>query len=257
MDLRITTVQSYLHWENIDANLDMFSEQLQNLRGQTDLVILPEMFTTGFSMSPEKLAETMQGKTMLWLKEQAARLNAVVTGSFIAKESGHFYNRLVWMRPDATFEIYDKRHLFSFAGEHVDYTAGQQRLTTDWKGWKICPLICYDLRFPVWSRNTESYDLLIYPANWPEKRSHHWKRLLVARAIENQCYVAGVNRIGEDGKGHNYAGDTTLIDFLGNTLYRISNIESTLTTSLSKDRLQAYRSSHQFLADQDEFKIFH
>lgn len=256
MILRITTVQSNLFWENVRANLDMFSAKLQNLAGLTDLVILPEMFTTGFSMNAGPLAEAMQGETMQWLTQQACKLGAVVTGSFIAKENELYHNRLVWMRPDGSFEIYDKRHLFTLAGEHEVYTAGQKRLVTEWKGWKICPLICYDLRFPVWSRNNEFFDLLIYTANWPEKRSHHWKQLLIARAIENQCYVAGVNRVGADGMDFNYTGDTSVIDFSGKILYQVSEIENVSTISLSRENLQTYRNSLQFLADQDKFEIF-
>ncbi len=255
MNLRITTVQSDLHWENTGANLDMFSTKLQNLAGLTDLIVLPEMFTTGFSMNAAPLAEKMQGTTMNWLKRQAEALDAVVTGSFIAEERGYFYNRLVWMRPNGTFDLYDKRHLFTLAGEQKSYTAGRQRLTTEWKGWKICPLICYDLRFPAWSRNNESFDLLIYVANWPEKRRSHWKHLLPARAIENQCYVAGVNRIGTDGLGLSYAGDSSVTDFSGQTLHQVANVEGVFTLSLSMENLLKYRSNFQFLADQDVFEI--
>ena len=254
--LRITTIQTALHWENIQANLQMFSEKLSGLAGLTDLVILPEMFTTGFSMSAPNLAEGMDGKTMLWLKARAAELNAVVTGSFIAEENGRFFNRLVWMQPDGIFETYDKRHLFTLAGEHGTYTAGDKKLIVNWKGWKVCPLICYDLRFPVWSRNAEGYDLLIYAANWPETRSHHWKQLLMARAIENQAYVAGVNRSGTDGMGFQYSGDTSVVDFSGKILYQVSGEEDVFTVGLSLEKLQDYRKSLHFLADKDEFEIF-
>ncbi len=254
--LRITTIQTSLHWENIQANLDMFSEKLSGLAGKTDLVILPEMFTTGFSMNAEALAEEMDGKTMQWLSAKASALNAVVTGSFIAKEKGKFFNRLIWMQPDGVFEVYDKRHLFTLAGEHEVYAAGDKKLIVNWKGWKICPLICYDLRFPVWSRNTEDYDLLIYMANWPEARSHHWRQLLMARAIENQSYVAGVNRSGSDEKGLNYTGDTSVIDFSGKILYQVADVEDIFTTGLSLEKLKEFRKKLYFLADRDEFEIF-
>jgi omega-amidase len=254
--LRISTVQVALAWEDIEANLAMFSTKLAPLAGQTDVVILPEMFTTGFSMAASRLAEPMSGRTMDWLAAQSAKLGAVVTGSFIATEGGQFFNRLVWMRPDGNFELYDKRHLFSPAAEHEAYTAGQRKLVTEWLGWKICPLICYDLRFPVWSRNVEGYDLLLYVANWPERRSHHWRQLLIGRAIENQCYVAGVNRCGTDGIGLHYAGDSALVDYSGKLLYQITDAANIFTISLSLEMLRSYRESLQFLADKDDFEIF-
>lgn len=254
--LRITTVQSTLHWEDPAANRQMFDEKLAGLQGKTDLVILPEMFTTGFSMKAEKLAEPIDGPTFTWLQGHAARLGAVVTGSLIVKENGRFFNRLIWMRPDGQFNCYDKRHLFTLAGEHETYTAGHEKLVVEWMGWKICPLICYDLRFPVWSRNVEAFDLLIYVANWPEKRSHHWRNLLLARAIENQCYVAGVNRTGSDGLGFDYTGDTAVIDFSGQVRYQIASLENVFTCELSREFLVEYRNKLNFLPDQDEFKIF-
>ncbi len=255
-NLRITTVQTSLHWEDIEANLSMFSKKLESLAGQTDLVVLPEMFTTGFSMEPSKLAEGMSGKTMQWLQEQAKRLDAAVTGSFIATEGGKFFNRLVWMQPDGNFQTYDKRHLFTLAGEHEAYTAGRKKLLVEWQGWKFYPLICFDLRFPIWSRNAEGYDVLIYVANWPDRRSFHWQQLLVARAIENQTYVVGVNRVGKDEKGLTYSGDSSVVDFSGKTLYRASEIEAIFTSSLSAEMLNSYRKSLQFLADQDDVEIF-
>jgi omega-amidase len=254
--LRISTVQAALAWEDIEANLAMFSSELAPLAGLTDVVILPEMFTTGFSMAASRLAEPMNGRTMGWLAAQSAKLGAAVTGSFIATEGGQFFNRLVWMRPDGSFELYDKRHLFSPAAEHETYTAGQRKLVTEWLGWKICPLICYDLRFPVWSRNVEDYDLLLYVANWPERRSHHWRQLLIGRAIENQCYVAGVNRCGTDGMGLHYAGDSAVVDYSGKLLYQITDAANIFTISLSLEMLHSYRESLQFLADSDDFEIF-
>jgi predicted amidohydrolase len=255
-NLRITTVQADLHWENVEANLASISQKLEGLVGSTDLVLLPEMFTTGFSMNCAALAEPMDGKTVEWLREQAQWLGAVVTGSFIAAENGRFFNRLVWMRPDGGFDVYDKRHLFTLGNEHLHFTAGRQKLVTTWKGWKICPLICYDLRFPVWSRNTEGYDLLLYVANWPERRNHHWKQLLAARAIENQAYVAGVNRVGTDGNGLYHSGDTTVLDFSGKLLYQVSDAEDVFTARLSKEKLDAYRNDLPFIHDRDHFEFF-
>lgn len=253
--LRITTVQSGLHWENAWENLAMFTRLLEGLAGKTDLVVLPEMFTTGFSMNAAGLAETMQGPTMDWLRRTATALNAAVTGSLVIEENGKFYNRLVWMQPDNYFAVYDKRHLFTLAGEHEHYTMGGKKLTVEWKGWNICPLICYDLRFPVWSRNAENYDLLLYVANWPERRGHHWRQLLMARAIENQSYVVGVNRVGEDGNGIAYQGDTSIIDYAGNLLYRLTQAEGVFTISLSFESMADYRKKLPFLADQDRYKI--
>ena len=255
--LRITMVQTSLHWENRDANLEQFSRLLVGLEGQTDLVVLPEMFTTGFSMAPEKLAERMDGPTMEWLMDQAGRLGAVVTGSVIVEENGAYFNRLIWMRPDGTFDSYDKRHLFGLAGEHLCYRGGTRRLVAEWKGWRICPLICYDLRFPVWSRNEAGnpYDLLIYVANFPARRSVAWKNLLVARAIENQAYVVGVNRIGTDGNGHDHSGDSSLLDYEGNLLFRLSHQRGVFTTPLDPLGLQEFRKKFPFLADQDKFSL--
>lgn len=256
-NLRITTVQTALHWEDAAANLAVFDQKLAGLTGKTDLVILPEMFTTGFSMNATQVVETMEGPTVNWMREKASVLGAVVTGSIIIEESGHFFNRLVWMRPDGKSECYDKRHLFTLAKEHETYTAGKKKLVAEWKGWRICPLICYDLRFPVWSRNVEGYHLLIYVANWPEKRSHHWRQLLMARAIENQCYLAGVNRIGTDEMGFDYIGDTSVIDFSGKIIYQVSGVEDVFTTTLSGQALFDFCKSLQFLPDQDKFEISH
>ena len=253
--LRLTTVQTSLFWEQPAANLEMFAEKLQGLAGKTDLVVLPEMFTTGFSMNAAALAEGMNGSTVTWLRQQAAKLDAVVTGSFIARENGRFFNRLVWMQPDGDFKTYDKRHLFTLAGEHETYTAGTSKLLVEWRGWKICPMICYDLRFPIWSRNAEAYDLLIFTANWPERRNHHWKSLLVARAIENQAYVAGVNRTGADGKDFSYTGDTSVLDFSGKLLYTVAEIEDVFTVSLSRETMLQFRKNLPFLDDRDFFQI--
>lgn len=253
--MNVTLVQTDLAWENKMANLEQLAEQFSRQSIDTDLVVLPEMFTTGFSMNPAPLAEEMDGPTLKWLSEQAAKLDAAITGSFIAEVDGLFYNRLIWMFPDGSYQHYDKRHLFTLAGEHQHYSAGADRLLIEWKGWKICPLICYDLRFPVWSRNNEKYDLLLYVANWPERRRHHWQSLLVARAIENQAYTIGVNRVGKDGKDINYSGDSCLIDYAGETRVKLAYQETLLTVSLDKPSQDAYREKYAFLADQDSFQV--
>lgn len=254
-NLRITTVQSELTWENISANLLRFEDKLAHLKDKTDLIILPEMFTTGFSMLTKKLAEKMSGQTMDWFTEQAQKLNTVITGSFIAEENGQYFNRLIWMRPDGTFSQYDKRHLFTLAKEHEHYAPGEQRLIVELKGWKICPLICYDLRFPVWARNNVNYDLLLYMANWPITRSHHWKSLLTARAIENQSYTIGVNRVGKDGNAYIYSGDTSIIDYSGNILHQVANREDIFTMTLSLSEQKVFRAQLNFLPDGDKFDV--
>ena len=248
-------IQAALHWEDAPANRDHFSRRIAPLEGQSDLIILPEMFTTGFSMRADRLSEPIQGPTLSWMAEQASRSGAVITGSFIAREDDACYNRLVWMRPGGTYDVYDKRHLFTLAGEQNHYSAGYRRLLAEIKGWKVLPLICYDLRFPVWSRNAEDYDLLIYVANWPERRSFAWKSLLTARAIENMVYTIGVNRVGKDGNGVYHSGDSSLIDFAGALLYRRSHQSDVFTAELSGEEQQHFRAKFRFLADRDDFTI--
>jgi len=255
-NLSITLIQSNLHWENIEENLAMFSKKIAAISGETDLVILPEMFTTGFSMQPERFAEPMNGRTVSWMKEEARKKKCVVTGSIICEENGKHYNRLVWMRPDGTYSFYDKRHLFSMGDENNHYTPGTKKIIEEIKGWRICPLVCYDLRFPVWSRNTEKYDVLIYVANWPERRSHPWKTLLLARAIENQCYVAGLNRVGNDGNGIYHSGDSALINFRGEIISSIpAHEDATETISLSYEELEEFRKGFPAFKDADRFEI--
>ena len=262
--MRLTIVQTALHWENAAANRAMLGEKLALVAGQTDLILLPEMFTTGFSMNAHALAEQMDGPTVDWMREQAARLEAALCGSFICLENNHFYNRLLFMRPNGQADWYDKRHLFSLAKEHETYTPGRERRIIEWLGWRICPLVCYDLRFPVWSRNrsgglsgnTDSpYDLLLYVANWPIRRSHHWRALLPARAIENQCYVAGVNITGTDGNGYEYAGDSSIVDYSGRNLCQISLQEGLFTTKLLLEDMRQFRQQLPFLADGDSFSL--
>jgi predicted amidohydrolase len=257
MDLTVSTLQTSLYWEDSAKNIAHMTEKIAALP-PTDLLILPEMFTTGFTMKPESLAEEAGGKGLQWMQEQALAKGCALVGSISVKEKGNYYNRLYWVKPDGSFLAYDKRHLFSMGKEHEHYTAGSSRLTIDYKGWKICPLICYDLRFPVWSRNTaaEPYDLLLYVANWPELRSFPWKQLLIARAIENQCYVAGVNRIGADGNGFSHSGDTVVLNPRGEALSRTQAHEDRLETlTLSYQALSEFREAFPVLKDADLFKI--
>lgn len=254
-DLTVTLVQSALHWHDPDANRAMFTRKLAALAGATDLVVLPEMFATGFTMDAAANAETMDGPSVAWMKEQAARLGAVVTGSLIIGEQGHYYNRLIWMRPDGSFEHYDKRHLFRMADEHLHYTAGERRLIVELDGWRICPQVCYDLRFPVWSRNRNDYDLLLYVANWPERRAPHWRALAVARAIENLACVVAVNRVGEDGNGITYSGDSMVIDAQGRALTHLAYVESVQNVALSRAELDEYRKRFPADRDADAFEL--
>lgn len=254
--LKITTFQTYLFWENIDKNLQNLGLRLSFIREKTDLIVLPEMFSTGFSMNPSKLAEEMDGKTMKWMLEQARKFDSVVTGSIIIKEDNKNYNRLIWMRPDGTYEYYDKRHLFGLGEEDQHYTAGNKKLFVELNDWKICPVICYDLRFPVWLRNTNpEYDMLLIVANWPERRSLHWRSLIPARAIENQAFVVAVNRVGHDGNEVYHSGDSMCIDPNGKVIYYKPNDEDLYTFSINKDDLIEARASFPFLKDADSFKL--
>ena len=246
--LKITTFQTYLFWENIDKNLEYLTLRLTSIRETTDLIVLPEMFNTGFSMNPDKLAEKMNGKSIKWMHEQAKKYKCVVTGSIIIKEKNNNYNRLIWMRPDGSYEYYDKRHLFGLGEEDQHYKAGAKKLFVELKGWKICPVICYDLRFPVWLRNTnQEYDLLLIVANWPERRSLHWRSLIPARAIENQAFVVGVNRVGHDGNEVYHSGDSMCIDPNGKVIYYKPNDEDLYTFSINKDVVTEARASLPFL----------
>jgi predicted amidohydrolase len=251
--ITISLIQSNIIWEDKQANLKNYQDKIDQIES-TDLVILPEMFTTGFSMNPKGISETMSGETVQWMKANASKMNSAICGSIIIEDDGKYFNRFIWTNPDGSIHHYDKKHLFSFAGENENYTPGSEKLIIEYKGWKICPLICYDLRFPVWSRNIEEYDLLIYVANWPDKRKLAWKTLLTARAIENQCYVIGVNRIGKDNKNY-YSGDSSLINALGETLYTNSHIEDIYSTTISKYELDKVRNQLPFLNDKDNFKI--
>ncbi|MCB0705451.1 MAG: amidohydrolase [Saprospiraceae bacterium] len=256
-ELRITTVQSNLEWINPESNRQAFAERLKPLAGTTDLILLPEMFSTGFYMDPANLAEPFPGPTSLWMAEQASICQAVIAGSFIVEERGSYFNRLVWMQPNGKSLHYDKHHLFGFGGEAAHFTAGAERLIVRIGEWRICPLICYDLRFPVWSRNiVPYYDVLIYLANWPSPRRTAWTKLLQARAIENQSYVVGVNRIGTDGNNLDYLGDSSVIDFQGDSLFTApEGVESIHTTVLSQEAVRTYRSRFPFLESADSFEV--
>lgn len=259
-ELIITIIQTNLKWEDKRANLHMLEQKIFGIKEKTEIVVLPEMFSTGFSMRPEQLAETMEGETLQWMKRIAATKKIILTGSIIIKEKDKFFNRLIWMLPNGHYGIYDKRHRFAFAGEDQYYTAGDKRLIASVKGWKINLLVCYDLRFPVWSRQQSQagepeYDLLIYVANWPEKRITAWTTLVQARAIENQSYVVGVNRTGTDGNDINYSGDSMIVDPLGEILYHKKDEEDIFTIALTKDHLQTIREKFPFWKDADHFTI--
>lgn len=258
--LTLTIIQTDLVFENKAANLERLKTKIENIEQRTEIVVLPEMFSTGFSMQPELFAETMEGETVQWMKDIAETNKIIVTGSIIIEEDGQYFNRLVWMLPNGQSGYYDKRHLFAYGEEDKHYTGGNKRLIASVKGWKIKLLICYDLRFPVWSRqqsgeNETEYDLLIYVANWPERRSHAWKTLLCARAIENQCYVAGVNRVGKDNKNIYHSGNSLVIDPLGQVLYHMADEEDVFTITLQKEDLDKARTQFPFWKDADDFTI--
>lgn len=252
-DLRLALLQGPLVWHDVPANLHYFSQLLAGLE-PVDLVLLPEMFNTGFSMDSASQAEADMGPTTQWLLQQAQCLNAVVCGSLIIKVAEHDYrNRLIWARPDGSLAHYDKRHLFRMAGEHKYFCAGEQQLQVELKGWRIRPLICYDLRFPVWSRDAQNTDLLFYLASWPAARRAAWNRLLPARAIENLCYVAAVNRTGTDHQGYTYSGDSQVLDFMGETLLDAADQEGAFYVSLSAGKLAEFKQKFPAYLDADPF----
>jgi predicted amidohydrolase len=259
--LNIGIIQTKLFWQDKPSNLIWFEEKIDKLSGNPDIIVLPEMFNTGFSMDSEGLSENMNGKTIKWMKKISAEKNSAIVGSLIIKENECYFNRLIWMNPDGSFEYYDKRHLFRMANEHENFSQGKKRLIVDYKGWKICPMICYDLRFPVWSRNslkndTYEYDLLIYIANWPERRVHAWQSLLPARAIENQAYVIGVNRIGLDGNNTKYSGDSIALNYLGEKISKIERFgDGTEIVELDKSNLEKFRKDFPAALDADYFSI--
>ncbi|TAE76341.1 MAG: amidohydrolase [Bacteroidetes bacterium] len=254
--MNITLIQTHIYWQDVAANLAHFEEKIWQIKQKTDLIILPEMFTTGFSMDAKNLAEVPNLTTFKWLKQMATQTDACVMGSYMVKENDEYFNRLIAMLPDGTFYQYDKRHLFRMANEHQNYTFGTKKIIFEWKNWKICPQICYDLRFPVWSRNVDcEYDLLVYVANWPQARKQAWNVLLPARAVENWCYVAAVNRIGEDGKGLQYSGNSQIADFKGETIWHQDNGEAIFSYDLDKKELQEYRQKFPAYLDADIFEL--
>ncbi len=254
-DLRISLVQSNIHWHSIGSNLAMFEEKIWSLKGETDIVLLPEMFQTGFSMQHTELAEPMNFTTFKWMKQMAEQIEAVVCGSFMVKEEGEVFNRLIWMQPNGDWHKYDKRHLFRMADEHEHFDFGKERLIVEWKGWKICPMVCYDLRFPVWSRNRNlEYDLLLYVANWPAARVNAWDALLKARAIENVSYAVGLNRVEADGNGIDYNGHSGAYSPKGETL-AFSDQEEILTVNLSRPDLDDFRAKFPAHLDADDFDM--
>ncbi len=255
-DLNITIIQADLVWEDAAKNISRFDAKIESITDANDLIILPEMFTTGFSMNAARLAEQPDGPSVKWMLKKSAQKKVDLVGSMIINENGIFYNRLFWAKPDGQLFTYDKRHLFRMADEHKTYSAGKKTLTVDLKGWKIRPFVCYDLRFPVWCRNRNNeYDMTVFIANWPERRANHWRALLAARAIENQCYVAGVNRVGRDGIGIEYIGDSSIIDPLGNELVHQRENEMISTVRLSQHTLVGYREKFPAWMDGDSFEI--
>lgn len=261
--LRVSLVQGDTRWHDAAANRDYYGARVRALRGQSDLIVLPETFTSGFTNETLGNAENMDGESLRWLQALAGEVGAVVTGSLVTRLGDKCVNRLVWMRPDGSYEIYDKRHLFRMAREHERYAGGESRLVVELKGWRICPLICYDLRFPVWIRNRYDrsaagrfdYDLVIFVANWPSPRRYAWQTLLRARAIENLAYCVGVNRVGSDGNGLSYAGDSVVLDFLGQPLVELGAAELVATATLDADALAAHRERFPAWMDADAFEL--
>jgi predicted amidohydrolase len=255
-NLKVVLIQSNLIWQNAEQNRIHFLRKMNAIKEHIDLIVLPEMFTTGFSMQPEEIAETMQGETLKWMQKLASKKDTAIAGSIIISEDSNYYNRFLFVHPSGEINYYDKRHLFTLAGEQEVYTLGNNKLIVNYKGWKICPLICYDLRFPVWSRNAENYDVLLYVANWPKPRIDAWDTLLKARAIENMSYTIGVNRVGIDANNLEYCGHSAAYDCLGEKLTDIKqNSEETAIVTLSKNHISEIRSKLNFLADSDSFKL--
>jgi predicted amidohydrolase len=255
-ELNVVGIQADLVWENPSKNIGFFEEKIKSLSKNTDLIVLPEMFTTGFTMHPKKVAEKMNGNAVTWMKKMAKNNEVAIVGSLVIEDDSKYYNRLIFVHTSGEIETYDKRHSFTLAGENKVYTSGTEKLIIDYKGWKICPLICYDLRFPVWVRNTENYDLLLFMANWPVTRIKAWDTLLKARAIENMSYVIGVNRIGKDANSYEYSGNSLVVDFLGDELSNIENnsIGIVAATIIKSDQDNA-RKKLDFLNDKDTFEI--
>jgi predicted amidohydrolase len=253
--MKVALIQALIIWENPKENRTYFEAEINTILGAVDLIVLPEMFSTGFTMNPSAVAETMQGETILWLQSLAKAKNAAITGSIVIEENANYYNRMVFVFPSGEIQHYDKRHLFTLSGEDKVYTRGTQKLIVDYLGWKICPFVCYDLRFPVFSRNTDDYDLLIYVASWPKTRINAWDTLIKARAIENMSYAIGVNRVGEDDNGYEYTGHSQLVDYLGVYVIEPKETEGVLLATLDKSKMLEVRQKLDFLSDKDVFQI--
>ncbi|MEN8137638.1 MAG: amidohydrolase [Bacteroidota bacterium] len=254
--LKLTIVQTDIEWEDVSANLNRYSDKLALTKGKADLIILPEMFSTGFTMNVDKVGQSPDGEIVSWMKSTSLELQTAVLGSVIIKEGNSYFNRAYFFYPDGSFEYYDKKHLFTLAGEEKVFSPGNERKVFEYKGWKIMPLVCYDLRFPVWSRNDLNYDLLIYIASWPDKRRFAWQNLLKARAIENMAYVAGVNRVGLNVKGFDYSGDSAVLNSLGESIFEAKEYEEEVEiVEISKSQLVKTRKVLGFINDIDDFRI--
>ena len=253
--MKTALIQSAIIWENPEANRNYFEQKINTISESIDLIVLPEMITTGFTMNPETVAETMDGKTMGWLQSLAKAKKTAITGSLIVTDNNNFYNRLVFVFPSGEIQFYDKRHLFTLAGEDKVYTSGTQKLIVDYLGWKICPLVCYDFRFPVFARNVENYDLLLYVANWPKPRINAWDILIKARSVENMCYTIGVNRNGVDNANLEYVGHSQAVDFLGNYILEPQEAEGVFIVEFDKEKMNNARNKLGFLNDRDSFEI--
>lgn len=254
--MKIALIQSDLYWEKAIKNRNQFETKMKQIDSDVDLVVLPEMFSTGFTMNPKDVAETMEGETILWMKALAENENYAIAGSLIIKENNQFYNRMLFVFPSGEIQFYDKRHLFTLAGEDKVYTAGSKKQIVEYKDWKICLQVCYDLRFPVFARNVENYDLLLYVANWPKVRVNAWDILLRARAVENLAYVVGVNRSGLDANNHEYNGHSQVVDYLGNYILEPQENEGIFVIELDKNRMLETRKKMDFLSDKDRFEIY-
>jgi len=253
--MKIALIQSDLYWEDVSKNRNNFESKINQIDSEVNLIVLPEMFSTGFTMNALAVAETMNGETVLWMKEIAKQKNCAITGSLVITENGEFYNRMFFVFPSGEIQYYNKRHLFTLAGEDKTYTAGTEKVIVDYLGWKICLQVCYDLRFPAFARNVENYDLLIYVANWPKVRTNAWDILLKARAVENLSYVVGVNRIGLDANNYEYIGHSQVVDFLGNYILEPQEAEAVFVVELDKNSMLETRKKLDFLSDKDTFEI--
>jgi omega-amidase len=253
--MKVALIQTELIWEQAEDNRTRLSEKIEAIGQPVDIIVLPEMFTTGFTMNPVAVAESIDGPTVSWMKLTAEKSGSAICGSIIISEEGHFYNRLLFVLPSGAVYQYDKRHLFTLAGEDQIYTAGKNKLIVEYKGFRICPLVCYDLRFPVFSRNLEDYDLLLYVANWPEPRINAWDALLRARAMENMSFVVGVNRVGSDKNGHQYPGHSAAVDYLGNYIIEPLGGEGVFIAHLDRDAMIEARQKFGFLNDRDHFTV--